>query len=80
MTQLNQSKKSKRQQEKTTDLQGQSTQYSTRSPLPCPECGRMSQQNTYPFCSSRCKVIDLNRWLAGAYILPPPPQRADEEE
>ncbi|EJF76737.1 hypothetical protein MCQ_01679, partial [Candidatus Bartonella washoeensis Sb944nv] len=25
-------------------------------------------------------AIDLNRWLSGAYILPPPPQKTDEEE
>lgn len=51
-----------------------------RIPRPCPECGQMSQQNTYPFCSSRCRAIDLNRWLSGSYILPPPTQQTDEEE
>ncbi|WP_273760404.1 DNA gyrase inhibitor YacG [Bartonella sp. ML70XJBT.G] len=47
---------------------------------PCPICGQMAQQNAYPFCSTRCRAIDLNRWLSGAYILPPPPQVSDEEE
>ncbi|MBX4336467.1 DNA gyrase inhibitor YacG [Bartonella raoultii] len=47
---------------------------------PCPICGQMSQQNTYPFCSARCRAIDLNRWLSGAYILPPFAQKTDEEE
>ncbi|WP_455480533.1 DNA gyrase inhibitor YacG [Bartonella sp. B12(2025)] len=51
-----------------------------RPPHPCPICGQMSQQNAYPFCSTRCRSIDLNRWLSGAYILPPPPQISDEEE
>ncbi|MET3560596.1 endogenous inhibitor of DNA gyrase (YacG/DUF329 family) [Bartonella japonica] len=51
-----------------------------RPPHPCPICGHKSQQNTYPFCSTRCRAIDLNRWLSGAYILPPPPQISDEEE
>ncbi|WP_019222672.1 DNA gyrase inhibitor YacG [Bartonella rattaustraliani] len=51
-----------------------------RPPHPCPICGQMAQQNTYPFCSSRCRAIDLNRWLSGAYILPPPSQGSDEEE
>jgi endogenous inhibitor of DNA gyrase (YacG/DUF329 family) len=37
---------------------------------PCPECGRPSARETYPFCSKRCKDIDLNRWLSGAYVLP----------
>jgi endogenous inhibitor of DNA gyrase (YacG/DUF329 family) len=37
---------------------------------PCPECGRPSARDTYPFCSQRCKAIDLNRWLSGAYAIP----------
>ncbi|MBO6540617.1 MAG: DNA gyrase inhibitor YacG [Rhizobiaceae bacterium] len=37
---------------------------------PCPECGQPSARDTYPFCSKRCKDVDLNRWLSGAYILP----------
>ncbi|WP_026501355.1 DNA gyrase inhibitor YacG [Bartonella vinsonii] len=51
-----------------------------RPPRPCPICGQRAQQNAYPFCSTRCRAIDLNRWLSGAYILPPPPQISDEEE
>ncbi|EJF98044.1 hypothetical protein MEI_00966 [Bartonella vinsonii subsp. arupensis Pm136co] len=51
-----------------------------RPPHPCPICGQRAQQNAYPFCSTRCRAIDLNRWLSGAYILPPPPQISDEEE
>jgi uncharacterized protein len=37
---------------------------------PCPECGKPSARETYPFCSPRCKAIDLNRWLSGAYAIP----------
>ncbi|ENN90233.1 DNA gyrase inhibitor YacG [Bartonella bovis] len=59
-------------------MQEQSTP--RRPSRPCPECGKMSQQDSYPFCSSRCRAIDLNRWLSGAYILPPPPHNTDEEE
>jgi endogenous inhibitor of DNA gyrase (YacG/DUF329 family) len=25
---------------------------------------------TYPFCSQRCKLIDLGRWLGGKYQIP----------
>jgi endogenous inhibitor of DNA gyrase (YacG/DUF329 family) len=46
-----------------------------RPKRPCPECGRPSSRETYPFCSVRCKEIDLNRWLSGAYSIP-----ATEEE
>ena len=43
----------------------------------CPECGKPSARETYPFCSSRCKTVDLNRWLSGSYVIP---GRADEED
>ena len=42
---------------------------------PCPECGRPSTRDSYPFCSPRCKDLDLNRWLSGRYVIP-----ATEEE
>ncbi|WP_273721784.1 MULTISPECIES: DNA gyrase inhibitor YacG [unclassified Bartonella] len=67
------------QTRKKSDLT-QSETTPIRPPHPCPICGQMAQQNTYPFCSTRCRAIDLNRWLSGAYILPPPPQVSDEEE
>ncbi|WP_062228184.1 DNA gyrase inhibitor YacG [Aureimonas frigidaquae] len=41
----------------------------------CPECRRPSARATYPFCSPRCKAVDLNRWLSGSYVIPSP---ADE--
>ena len=48
-----------------------------RSRRPCPECGRPSARETYPFCSTRCKDVDLNRWLTGAYVIP---GRDDEDD
>ena len=47
-----------------------------RPKRPCPECGRASARDTYPFCSTRCKDVDLNRWLSGRYVIP---GRDDEE-
>jgi endogenous inhibitor of DNA gyrase (YacG/DUF329 family) len=41
-----------------------------RPKLPCPICGQPSGRETYPFCSRRCKAIDLNRWLSGSYAIP----------
>lgn len=41
-----------------------------RPPRPCPECGRPSARETYPFCSKRCKDVDLNRWLSNRYVIP----------
>ncbi|MEC5289630.1 DNA gyrase inhibitor YacG [Aurantimonas sp. C2-6-R+9] len=41
----------------------------------CPECGRAAGRENYPFCSARCKTVDLHRWLSGSYVIP-----ATEEE
>ncbi|GAB1582798.1 MULTISPECIES: DNA gyrase inhibitor YacG [Phyllobacteriaceae] len=41
-----------------------------RPTRPCPECGKPSSREDYPFCSRRCRNIDLNRWLSGAYVIP----------
>ncbi|MBF7682288.1 DNA gyrase inhibitor YacG [Acinetobacter sp. B5B] len=41
--------------------------------FPCPRCGEDStwQNNTFrPFCSERCKLIDLGAWASDAYRLP----------
>jgi len=48
-----------------------------RPKRPCPECGKPSARDAFPFCSTRCKDIDLNRWLKGAYVIT---ARDDEEE
>lgn len=37
---------------------------------PCPICGEPSTRATRPFCSSRCRQVDLHRWLTGAYAIP----------
>jgi endogenous inhibitor of DNA gyrase (YacG/DUF329 family) len=40
-----------------------------RPRLPCPICGKPSQQKFHPFCSARCADIDLGRWLSGRYTI-----------
>ena len=40
---------------------------------PCPRCGTKTpwQDNKYkPFCSDRCKLIDLGAWASEEYSLP----------
>ena len=37
---------------------------------PCPECGKPANPATLPFCSPRCRDVDLNRWLSGKYVIP----------
>jgi uncharacterized protein len=44
---------------------------------PCPICGKPSVKETHPFCSERCRDVDLNRWLSGSYAIP---ARADEDD
>jgi uncharacterized protein len=36
----------------------------------CPICGKPANDATRPFCSPRCRDVDLNRWLSGTYIVP----------
>lgn len=36
----------------------------------CPICGKLAAERFRPFCSGRCKDVDLNRWLSGAYAIP----------
>ncbi|MCM0750857.1 DNA gyrase inhibitor YacG [Brucella pseudogrignonensis] len=46
-----------------------------RPTRPCPECSKPSSRDSYPFCSPRCKSIDLNRWLSGSYVIPGKPSK-----
>jgi len=41
-----------------------------RKTRPCPECSRPSTRENYPFCSDRCRNLDLSRWLKGSYAIP----------
>jgi endogenous inhibitor of DNA gyrase (YacG/DUF329 family) len=47
----------------------------------CPACGRRfqpDQSEVLPFCSDRCRAIDLGCWLDERYGLPV--ERAEEPE
>jgi hypothetical protein len=44
----------------------------------CPICGKPPSEKTRPFCSSRCRDVDLHRWLSGRYVVPG--SENDEEE
>ena len=46
----------------------------------CPICGKDAAEKTRPFCSQRCKDIDLNRWLSARYVIPGAPDDDDEAE
>lgn len=46
----------------------------TNKKIKCPQCGRLSiysLENSYrPFCSERCKLIDLGQWADESYRIP----------
>lgn len=43
-------------------------------PVPCPRCGKpaaFAPENPWrPFCSERCKAIDLGKWANEEYRVP----------
>ena len=51
--------------------------------VPCPVCkkGKAWKENPFrPFCSERCRLIDLGKWAAEEYrIAGPEPVRGDGE-
>ena len=46
----------------------------------CPICGKPAVERFRPFCSGRCKDVDLNRWLKGVYAIPAVESAADADE
>ena len=47
--------------------------------LNCPICGRsflIAESSAMPFCSNRCRQIDLGRWLREHYSVPVEPSDA----
>lgn len=51
-------------------------------PTPCPICSKdaLSTDASYPFCSQRCRNVDLGRWLDGAYLISRPIEQDDLEQ
>ncbi len=39
-------------------------------PPSCPICGRPRVQEYRPFCSARCRNVDLGRWFQQVYTIP----------
>ena len=56
----------------------------------CPICGKafeiekLDDLPGFPFCSDRCKLVDLGRWIDGAYSIPgqsqPDPAAVPDQE
>ena len=44
-------------------------------PLTCPTCKKNTVKTTdpeFPFCSERCRLIDLGKWASGQYVISSP--------
>ena len=37
--------------------------------MTCPICKNPKSVENNPFCSTRCKDIDLSKWLIGGYVI-----------
>ena len=52
--------------------------------VPCPRCGQpaaFAPENKWrPFCSERCRTIDLGTWGNERYRVPADDAKPDEEE
>lgn len=55
--------------------------------MECPICKKPvaeqlpsgERNRCFPFCSERCKLIDLGRWLGGKYQIPVEPPESRRE-
>ena len=45
----------------------------------CPICRKPTVPQSRPFCSSRCRDIDLGRWFSESYAVPVAPDPDDAE-
>lgn len=52
----------------------------------CPRCGKefeflsVAQHKVFPFCSARCRDVDLGNWLSGKYVIPGSEITVDPDE
>jgi endogenous inhibitor of DNA gyrase (YacG/DUF329 family) len=49
--------------------------------LSCPICKKPVNKDNpdFPFCSDRCRLIDLGRWASGQYVISSPVADIEEE-
>lgn len=56
----------------------------TAPTVPCPTCQTpvlWQPESVYrPFCSERCRLIDLGQWAQGAYSLPAREENGERDE
>jgi hypothetical protein len=53
----------------------------------CPVCGKTVSKPSdgkgpagyFPFCSERCKLVDLDKWFRGEYVISSPIRRQGKD-
>jgi endogenous inhibitor of DNA gyrase (YacG/DUF329 family) len=49
----------------------------------CPTCGKTAARRPanpdFPFCSHRCRLIDLGKWMDEVYRVPGRPEESDDD-
>ena len=50
--------------------------------MKCPICKKEATQDSefFPFCSERCKIIDLGNWASEKYVISTPIQPVESED
>jgi len=56
-----------------------------KTSLRCPTCRKivLAADPDFPFCSDRCRIIDLGKWISGGYVISSPvndPESGGEAE
>lgn len=48
----------------------------------CPICQKPVEQDNpeFPFCSERCRLIDLGNWASGKYVIPGDTKQSHEDD
>ncbi len=46
----------------------------------CPTCRKLVMRGDpeFPFCSERCRLLDLGKWASGGYVISTPPNEGDQ--
>ncbi|HSP20204.1 MAG TPA: DNA gyrase inhibitor YacG [Myxococcaceae bacterium] len=51
---------------------------------PCPVCKKpaapLGRNTSFPFCSDRCRRVDLGRWFGEEYRVPSRPPEGDDSQ
>lgn len=52
-----------------------------KAKVSCPTCRKAAPDTSedFPFCSERCRLIDLGKWASGQYVVSSPVQDISDE-